>query len=128
MIQNFNVTVNGMPTSISFDPENWILKTINSVVTDIVNDIELNTFSLEQNYPNPFNPTTLIKFTLPQASNVNLSVYNSLGELVSVLAYGEYEEGVYEKVLDASSLASGIYVYVLRADNIVLKQKMILMK
>lgn len=89
-------------------------------------------FVLEQNYPNPFNPTTFIKFSLPQASKVNLSVYNSLGELVNVLAYGGYEAGVYERVFDASSalggLASGIYIYVLRVDNVVLKQKMILMK
>jgi aminopeptidase N len=128
MIQNFNVTVNGMPTSISVDPNNWILKTINLITTDIENDPALNSFSLEQNYPNPFNPTTFIKFSLPQASKVNLSVYNSLGELVSVLAHGEYEEGIYEKVFDASSFASGIYIYVLRAENTVLKQKMVFAK
>ena len=85
-------------------------------------------FVLEQNYPNPFNPTTFIKFSLPQASKVNLSVYNSLGELVNVLAFGEYEDGVYERVFDASGLASGIYIYILRTDNVVLKQKMVLMK
>jgi len=95
-------------------------------------------FVLEQNYPNPFNPITFIKFSLPQASNINLSVYNSLGELVNVLAYGEYEAGVYERVLsakggsasgrDASGLSSGIYFYILRADDVVLKQKMVLMK
>ena len=85
-------------------------------------------FTLEQNYPNPFNPTTFIKFNLPQASKINLSVYNSLGELVSVLAFGEYEAGVYERVFDASSLASGIYIYVLKTDNVVLKQKMVLAK
>jgi hypothetical protein len=127
-IQDFNVTVNGMPTSISVDPNNWILKTINLVATDIKNDPELNSYSLEQNYPNPFNPTTIIKFILPHASKVNLSVYNSLGELVNVLAFGEYEAGVYEQVFDASGLASGIYIYILRTDNVVLKQKMVLMK
>jgi len=85
-------------------------------------------FVLKQNYPNPFNPTTFIKFSLPQASKINLSIYNSLGELINVLAYGEYDAGVYERVFDATNLASGIYIYVLRADNVVLKQKMILMK
>ena len=85
-------------------------------------------FVLEQNYPNPFNPTTFIKFSLPQASKINLSVYNSLGELVNVLAFGEYEAGVYERVFDASGLASGIYIYILRTDNVVLKQKMVLAK
>ena len=85
-------------------------------------------FTLEQNYPNPFNPTTFIKFNLPQASKINLSVYNSLGELVNVIAYGEYEAGVYERVFNASSLASGIYIYVLKTDNVVLNQKMVLAK
>ena len=127
-VQNFNLTVNGMPTSISVDPENWILKTINSVITGTGENKNVNSFALEQNYPNPFNPTTFIKFSLPQASKVNLSVYNSLGELVNVLAFGEYEAGVYERVFDASGLASGIYIYILRTDNVILKQKMVLMK
>jgi len=127
-IQEINVTVNDNPTSISFDPGNWILKTIDSVITGTGENINVNSFSLEQNYPNPFNPTTFIKFSLPRASKVNLSIYNSLGELVNVLAYGEYEAGVYERVFDANGLASGVYVYVLRADDVMLKQKMILMK
>src|SRR3989339_190219 len=131
-VQNFNVTVRGKPTSISFDPENWILKTINSVATGVGDKIELNSFSLEQNYPNPFNPSTNIKFSLPQTSMVNLSVYNSLGELVNVVAHGEYDAGVYERVFNASAsgrgLASGIYIYILRADNVVLQKKMILLR
>lgn len=85
-------------------------------------------FVLEQNYPNPFNPTTFIKFSLPQASKIDLSVYNSLGELINVLAYGDYDAGVYERVFDANTIASGIYFYVLRANNVVLKQKMVLAK
>lgn len=85
-------------------------------------------FVLEQNYPNPFNPTTFIKFSLPHASRINLSVYNSLGELVSVLAFGEYEAGTYERVFASSNLASGIYVYVLKAGEVLLKQKMVLAK
>lgn len=90
--------------------------------------IRPNEFLLEQNYPNPFNPTTFIKFSLPKASKVNLSVYNSLGELVDVLAFGEYETGTYERVFNADNLASGIYIAVLKADNVLLKQKMVLMK
>jgi len=85
-------------------------------------------FALEQNYPNPFNPTTFIKFSLPQASKVNLSVYNSLGELVGVLAYGEYAAGTYERVFSSNDLASGIYIYVLKTRDVLLKQKMVLAK
>ena len=75
-----------------------------------------------------FNYTTFIKFNLPQASKVNLSIYNSLGELIIVIADGEYEAGVYERVFNASELASGIYVYVLKAAKLILRQKMVLMK
>jgi len=85
-------------------------------------------FHLMQNYPNPFNPTTTLKIILPRASLVNLTVYNSLGELVKTLAYGNYEAGVYENVFDASNLASGIYFSVLKAGNNLLKKKMVLMK
>jgi aminopeptidase N len=99
-----------------------------SEVVKIEAGLKPEDFVLEQNYPNPFNPTTFIKFSLPKASKVNLSVYNSLGELVTVLAYGAYEAGVYERVFNADGLASGIYIYVLRADNVVLKNKMIFLR
>lgn len=85
-------------------------------------------FHLMQNYPNPFNLSTVIKFGLPNSGKINLSVYNSLGELVNVLANGEYETGVYERTFDATDLSSGIYFCVLRTNNIVLKQKLVLIK
>jgi len=85
-------------------------------------------FQLIQNYPNPFNPTTTLKFELPRASLVNLSVYNSLGQLVEVLVHGNYEVGVHEIVFDAFNLASGIYFSVLKVENNLLKQKMVLIK
>ncbi len=85
-------------------------------------------FQLMQNYPNPFNLSTFIKFSLPKFGKINLSVYNSLGELVNVLANGEYESGVYESAFDAADLSSGIYFCVLRTNNVVLKQKMVLTK
>lgn len=90
--------------------------------------IKPDNFILEQNYPNPFNPTTFIRFSLPYASRVNLSIYNSVGELVSVLAHGDYEAGTYERVFDAKNLSSGVYLYVLKTNGVILKQKMILAK
>lgn len=85
-------------------------------------------YSLYQNYPNPFNPTTIIRFEIPEAAKVRLVVYNMLGQIVKVLADGNYEPGLYQKNFDGSDLSSGLYIYELRANNIILKKKMILLK
>jgi aminopeptidase N len=85
-------------------------------------------YSLSQNYPNPFNPSTIINFELPEAAKVNLVVYNLLGQVVKTLADGNYDAGTHQTIFDGTNLSSGIYIYVLRANNIVLKQKMVLMK
>ncbi len=68
-------------------------------------------FSLEQNYPNPFNPSTTIRFSLPQATTVSLSVFNTLGQKVAELAAGEYPAGSYAAHWNAEGLASGVYYY-----------------
>lgn len=69
------------------------------------------TWELAQNYPNPFNPTTTIRYTVPEAAEIRVTVYNVLGEAVATLADGPHAPGAYEVVLDARSLASGLYVY-----------------
>ena len=87
------------------------------------------TFSLDQNYPNPFNPATNISFTLPSASEVTLEVFNMLGQKVAVLLQGEkMSVGTHTQKFDASSLASGIYVYRLNTPSFVQSRKMMLIK
>jgi hypothetical protein len=85
-------------------------------------------FGLTQNYPNPFNPTTSIKFSLAEAGNVKLAIYNMLGEEVSVLIDGQKDAGFFEVNFDASNLSSGTYIYRLEAPGYVEAKKMILMK
>jgi photosystem II stability/assembly factor-like uncharacterized protein len=85
-------------------------------------------FTLSQNYPNPFNPTTRIKFSLPQVSNVELKVFNILGNEVTTLINEEKPAGSYEVEFDASLLPSGVYFYQLKAENYITTKKMILMK
>jgi hypothetical protein len=85
-------------------------------------------YSLSQNYPNPFNPVTIIKFALPEAAKIKLVVYNMLGQVVKTLADGNYDAGTYQRTFDGTNLSSGVYIYELKANNVVLKQKMILMK
>jgi|WetSurMetagenome_2_1015567.scaffolds.fasta_scaffold38079_1 5'-nucleotidase / UDP-sugar diphosphatase len=85
-------------------------------------------FALEQNYPNPFNPTTTINYSIPEAGNVEMKVYDVLGNEVATLVNEEKVHGNYTAVFDATSFASGIYIYTLRTNNFVQTKKMILMK
>jgi len=85
-------------------------------------------FILSQNYPNPFNSTTIIEFSLPKAGYVTLTIYNVSGEKVTALVSENLAAGSYEYQWDASGLASGIYFYTLRAGNVELTKKLILMR
>ena len=85
-------------------------------------------FNLEQNYPNPFNPSTTIKFSLPEASGVSLTIYNTLGQKVEELVNTNLEAGWYNYQWNAGSIASGIYIYELNTDKFISTKKMILMK
>jgi hypothetical protein len=85
-------------------------------------------FSLNQNYPNPFNPNTIIKFELPKASQVSLTVYDMLGRKVSVLVNEKREAGVHEVKFEGSNLASGVYFYRLSAVDFVSTKRMLVLK
>jgi len=94
----------------------------------IVSDLVPQRLSLEQNYPNPFNPVTQIKFSLPQAGQVQMQVYNLLGEQVAELINEKVEAGIYSFTFDGANLPSGQYFYRLVTDNKVITRKMVLIK
>ena len=83
---------------------------------------------LYNNYPNPFNPTTTIKYALPKASDVHLTLYNLRGEEVARLVDKEQHAGYHEVKWDANNFASGIYFYRLQAGDFVQTRKMVLFK
>jgi glycosidase len=93
-------------------------------------------FALEQNYPNPFNPATTIRFSLPAAADVSLTVFDVLGREVASLAIGRRAAGVHTAVWDGrnaegNAVGSGIYFYRLSVNggtNSVLVRKMGLLK
>ncbi len=85
-------------------------------------------YELYQNYPNPFNPVTMIKYDLPEATNVSLVVYDLLGREAAVLTSGMQPAGSYEVSLDASALASGVYFYKLEAGEFTSIKKMVIIK
>lgn len=85
-------------------------------------------FALEQNYPNPFNPSTTIRYSIPEAANVELKIYDILGNEVLTLVNEEKAPGNYTAVLNASSFSSGVYIYTLCANSFVQSKKMMLLK
>jgi hypothetical protein len=85
-------------------------------------------FNLKQNYPNPFNPSTRINYSVKETGLVKLSIYNLLGEVVSLLVNQKQEAGSYDVKFDASNIQSGVYFYKLESGNQVQTKKMMLIK
>ena len=99
-----------------------------SVLAGVKEEEIPSVFSLSQNYPNPFNPATVIRYGLALRSQVDLSVYNTLGQQVATLVQGEEEAGYHEGRFDASGMPSGVYFYRLSAGAYVETRKSVLIK
>lgn len=97
-------------------------------IEDPASEIKPTKFSLKQNYPNPFNPNTTIEFAMPRSGIVLLKIYSTLGEEVTTLVSEKLEPGKYKYDWDASSLASGVYLYRIQAGNYVDSKKMVLLR
>ncbi len=85
-------------------------------------------FDLMQNYPNPFNPTTKISYTLSETSQVELTVFNSLGQSVATLFNGVQTSGNYSIDFNGKNLATGVYFYRLKVNEKIFVKKMMLLK
>jgi hypothetical protein len=85
-------------------------------------------YHLDQNYPNPFNPITMINYQVPMTNEVEISVYNILGEKIVTLVSKKQQAGYYSVQWDASDFASGIYYYKIKAGAFISVKKMILVK
>lgn len=103
---------------------------LSEMITDVknTNNNSPTNFSLMQNYPNPFNPGTKIKYSVSQLSNVQIKIFDVLGNEIEILINEEKPAGIYELTWDAGNLPSGIYFYQLRAGDFVKTKKMILLK
>ncbi|MCK4558336.1 MAG: DNRLRE domain-containing protein [Calditrichia bacterium] len=85
-------------------------------------------YTLAQNFPNSFNPSTMIKYRLPITSEVELTIYNTLGQKVTTLVSEKQQAGYYEYNWDAGDMTSGVYYYQFRAGKFQNVKKMILVR
>ncbi|HCQ03218.1 MAG TPA: hypothetical protein DIT99_22165 [Candidatus Latescibacteria bacterium] len=85
-------------------------------------------FSLSQNFPNPFNPVTKIRYNLPEAAQVRLTIYDIMGREIAVPVNGRVEKGLHEFALDGTSMTSGVYIYQLETLGFSFSRKMILLR
>lgn len=119
-----NPEIQPMLDSVGFVPDN----------TDVIYSQTLpKDFLLEGNYPNPFNPSTTIKFELPRRQNVELNIYNMLGDKVRTLVNNVLPSGENKIVWDGKDennnvVSSGVYIYTLRMEDKIYSSKMILLK
>ena len=88
----------------------------------------LNAYAISQNYPNPFNPSTKIKYSVPQSSNVVIKVFDILGNEIETLVNEEKPAGTYQVNWNANNLPSGVYYYQLEAGTFIQTRKMLLLK
>ena len=94
-------------------------------------EVEVNApidYSLEQNYPNPFNPSTVINYSIAEASLVKIAVYNLLGQEVALIVNEVKEAGQHSINFDASGLTSGAYFYTIETPFFKQTRKMLLAK
>lgn len=96
--------------------------------TEMESGLAPHRFSLSQNFPNPFNPATTINYSLAKDSHVKLTVYNTLGQVVAVLADEWQSSGTRTVRWNARDQQSGLYIYRLEADGFIASKKMFLQK
>lgn len=125
-VLNTQIKINGSSyqagPSFNFTPTN--LETVETLPTE---------FAVKQNYPNPFNPTTTIEFSIPNNSNVKVSIYNLIGQEIRTLVNSEMEAGTYKVTWNGENnfgkkVNSGVYLYRVVSGDFVQTLKMTLMK
>ena len=88
----------------------------------------LNDFRISSAYPNPFNPTTQVSLDLNTDANVSVKVFNTMGQLMDVLATGQMTQGSYSFTWDGANAASGVYLIQTTVGSEIHNQKIMLIK
>ena len=119
-------------SSAEEDKQGWFFighDSIKGVITNAVTvEEDAAAFSVAQNAPNPFNPTTTIGFTLTEASNVSIDVFNVAGQKIDTIANEFMNAGSHSVTWDASAFSAGVYFYTVKAGDYSRTMKMTLLK
>jgi hypothetical protein len=113
--------------SSSAPPIEFFVDAYTGLITSIENESNTSIpeqYELYQNYPNPFNPFTWITYDLPKMSKVELSVYTTLGQKIVTLVDDIKPAGRYQHQWEPQSLASGLYILMLKTENVTKVRKM----
>ena len=127
-------TIAGTPRAAAETVYTYTVADANGATASLLLQTLPTAFSLADNFPNPFNPTTTIQYALPQAADVELTVYNIVGQPIRTLVAEHQSAGRYAVEWDATndsghSLSSGMYFYRLEAGGEFLDfKKMLLIK
>lgn len=85
-------------------------------------------FTLEQNYPNPFSGYTTIRYSLPRAEQVEISLYNTLGRKLETLVDDIQDAGTYQLRFNSGSLPEGVYIYRLNAGGVIESRRLTIVR
>ncbi|MBX7044583.1 MAG: T9SS type A sorting domain-containing protein [Ignavibacteria bacterium] len=110
---------------------NWSNKRVKVyTMTGVINNNEYQPsgYELKQNFPNPFNPVTSIVYSMKEAGNAELKVYDNTGKLISTLVNSFKERGQYKVDFNAGDIAGGIYYYSLKTKDFTETKQMVLVK
>lgn len=107
--------------------EEFSISLVKDPNSEILDGMDKKT-ELNQNYPNPFNPVTTIRFFLSEESEVSIDLFDLAGFKVATIEKGFKEPGYHNVEFDGSRLASGVYLYRLKTNELVISRKMILIK
>ncbi len=107
----------------------WSADIVEIIPTSVEHKLLIpNEIFLKQNYPNPFNPVTIINYSIPSTSYVQLKVYDTLGKEIATLVNEKQVPGNYEVTFNAGKISSGVYFYTLIFNNKIITKKMLLTK
>ena len=111
-----SLTVTGPGGSNTKTRENYIIVSEPTDVSNLNNSIPLE-YNIFPNYPNPFNPSTYIRFSIPKASNVKITIYNINGRLIETIYNNKTQPGYYNIYWEASNYSTGTYFIKFNSDT-----------
>jgi hypothetical protein len=124
---NVDLSQFGVPLSFSVPGNIYELANPSIGIQNISTDVPLS-YTLNQNYPNPFNPITNVKFSIVNAGNVKIVVYDVMGREIQTLINERLQPGTYETSFDGSKLNSGVYFYKLNVNGYSQTRRMVMTK